>query len=95
MRSIFNLPKGKWPEELVKVVWNHNTSVSRSTGFTPFKILFRDEAITPEEAKARSIRTLASADGEDACKISKDSIEGNRLHAIDHINKYQVKTIKC
>jgi transposase InsO family protein len=35
MRSIFNLPKGKWPDELVKVVWNHNTVVSRSSGFTP------------------------------------------------------------
>jgi transposase InsO family protein len=43
MRSIFNLSKGKWPNELVKVVWNRNTSVSRSTGFTPFKLLFGDE----------------------------------------------------
>jgi hypothetical protein len=51
MRSIFNLPKGKWPDEQVKVVWNHNTVVSRSTGFTPFKLLFSDEAITPKEAK--------------------------------------------
>jgi hypothetical protein len=40
MKSIFNLSKGKWPDELVKVVWNHNTIVSRSTGFTPFKLLF-------------------------------------------------------
>ena len=51
MKSIFNLPKEKWPDELVKVVLNHNTVVSRSTGFTPFKLLFRDEAITPEEAR--------------------------------------------
>ena len=51
MKSVFNVPKGKWPDELVKVVWNHNTVVSRSTGFTPFKLLFGDEAITPEEAR--------------------------------------------
>jgi hypothetical protein len=51
MKSIFNLPKGKWLDELAKVVWNHNTVVSRSTGFTTFKLLFRDEAITPEEAR--------------------------------------------
>jgi hypothetical protein len=61
MKSIFNLPKGKWPDELVKVVWNHNIIVSRSTGFTSFKILFGDEAITPEEARTGSIRTLALA----------------------------------
>jgi hypothetical protein len=55
MRSIFNLPKGKCPDELVKVVWNHNTSVSRSTCFTPFKFLYGDEVVTPEEAKIGSI----------------------------------------
>jgi hypothetical protein len=44
IRSIFNLPNGKWPDELVKVVWNHNTIISRLTGFTPFKLLFSDEA---------------------------------------------------
>jgi transposase InsO family protein len=79
IKSIFNLTKGKWPDELVKVVWNHNTVVSRSTGFTPFKLLFRDEAITPEEAITGSIRTLASTEDEDICKVSKDSIEGIRL----------------
>jgi hypothetical protein len=78
MKSIFNLPKRKWPDELVKVVWNHNTIVTRSTGFTSFKLLFGDEAITPEEARTGSIRTLASAENEDACKITKDTIEGVR-----------------
>jgi IS30 family transposase len=28
IKSIFNQPKGKWPDELIKVVWNHNTVVS-------------------------------------------------------------------
>ena len=68
MKSIFNQPKGKWPDELIKVVWNHNTIVSRSTGFPPFKLLFGDEAITPEEARIGSIRTLASAENEDTAK---------------------------
>ena len=88
MKSIFNLPKGKWLEELVKVVWSHNTVVSRSKGFTPFKLLFGDEAITPEEARTGSIRTLASAEDKEACKITKDTIEGVTLQAIDHTNKY-------
>jgi hypothetical protein len=94
MKSIFNLPKGKWPDELVKVVWSYNTIVSRSTWFTPFKLLFGDEAITPKKAKIGSIRTLASAEDKDTCKVSKDTIEGVRLQAIDHINKYQVETVK-
>jgi hypothetical protein len=94
MKSTFNRPRGKWSDELIKVVWNHNTVVSRSTCFTPFKLLFGDEAITPEEARRGSIRTLASAEDEDNCKITKDTIEGTRLEAVDHINKYQTETIK-
>jgi hypothetical protein len=88
MKSIFNQPRGKWPDKLIKVVWNHNTAVSRSTGFTPFKLLFGDEAITPEETRRGSIRTLASIEDEENCKITKVTIDGTRLQAVDHINKY-------
>jgi hypothetical protein len=52
-------------------------------------LLFGDEAITPEEARTGSIRTSVSAKDEEDCKITKDTIEGTRLQAIDHINKYQ------
>jgi hypothetical protein len=94
IKLIFNQPRGKWLDELTKVVWNHNTTVSRSTSFTPFKLLFGDEAITPEEARRGSIRTLVSAEDEENCKITKDTIEETRLQAVDHINKYQAETIK-
>jgi transposase InsO family protein len=79
MKLIFNQPRGKWPEELIKVVWSHNTTVSRSTGFTPFKLLFGDEAITPEEAKTGSIRTTTSTEDEDEADyhVAKDTIEGS------------------
>jgi hypothetical protein len=94
MKLILNQPRGKWIDELIKVVWSHNTIASRSTGFTPFKLLFGDEAITPEEAKTRSIRTTASAEDEVDYQITKDTIEGTRLQAIEHINKYQAETIR-
>jgi hypothetical protein len=94
MKLIFNQPKGKWPDKLIKVVWNHNTTMSRSTCFTPFKLLFGDEAITPEEAKAGSIRTVASTEDEVDYSVAKDAIEGIRLQAMENINKYQAETIK-
>jgi hypothetical protein len=56
--------------------------------FYPFKLLFSDESITPEEARRGSIRTLALEEDEDSCKTEKDTIEGTRLQAIEHINKY-------
>ena len=45
--------------------------MSRSTGFTPFKLLFGDEAITAEEAKAGPIRTVASAEDEADYSVEK------------------------
>jgi hypothetical protein len=61
-------------------------------GFTPFKLLFGDEAITPEEAKAGSIRTVASVEDEANYSVAKDTIEGIRLQAVENINKYQAET---
>jgi hypothetical protein len=68
--------------------------MSRSTGFTPFKLLFGDEAITPEEAKAGSIRTVASEEDKADYSVEKDAIEGIRLQAVENTNKYQAETIK-
>jgi hypothetical protein len=47
--------------------------------FYTFKLLFGDEAITPEEAKAGSIRTVASTEDEADYSVAKDAIEGTRL----------------
>jgi hypothetical protein len=94
MKLIFNQPRGKWPDELVKVVWSHNTTVSRSIGFTPFKLLFGDKAITPEEAKTGSIRATTSAEDEADYQTTKHTLEGTRLQAIERINKYQAETIR-
>jgi hypothetical protein len=57
-------------------------------------LLFGDKAITPEEAKTGSIRTTASTEDEADYQITKDTIEGTRLQAIEHINKYQAETIR-
>jgi hypothetical protein len=45
--------------------------------------LYADEAVTLEEAKTGSIRTMTSTDDEDAYKTSKGAIEGIRLQTID------------
>ena len=50
-KTLFNLRKGKWVEELPKVLWSHNIIASRTTGFTPFKLLYDEEVMLLEEAK--------------------------------------------
>jgi len=57
-KTLFNLRKGKWAEELPRVVWSHNTIASRTIGFTPFKLLYGEEAMLPEEARHQSLRVI-------------------------------------
>ena len=68
-----------------KVIWSHNTSDSRATGFTPFRPLFGEEAVTLEEALNGSWRTkTAKGDGSDRRAVA-DTIEGTRLEALNNI----------
>jgi len=53
-KNITELPKGKWADELPRVIWSHNTTESRPTKFTPFKLLYGEEVVTPEEIKLKS-----------------------------------------
>ena len=53
-KALFDSAKGKWAQELVTAVWGHNISRTRTTGFTPFCLLYVKEAIMPEELKLGS-----------------------------------------
>ena len=92
-KTLLNLHKGKWIEELPKVVWSHNTTASRTIGFTPFKLLYGEEAMLPEEIKHQSLRVMKQALVADE-EYSKETIEGIRLEAIENITKYLEQTRK-
>jgi hypothetical protein len=47
--------KGKWAEFMPTAVWSHNTTVCRTTNFTPFQLMYGVEADLPEEIKHRSL----------------------------------------
>jgi hypothetical protein len=74
-------------------VWSHNTTTSRATRFTPFKLLYEEEAMLPEEAKHQSLRVMKHALATDE-EYSKETIEGTRLEAVENFNKYQEQTRK-
>jgi transposase InsO family protein len=87
-KTLFNLHKGKWINELPKVMWSHNTIVYRTTGFTPFRLLYSEEAMLPEEIKYQSLRTIRQAMAEDE-EYSKETIKATRLEVVHNITKYQ------
>jgi hypothetical protein len=57
--------RAKWVDELPKVIWSHNTNVSRATGLTHFRLLFGIEAMTLDEIKNESMRVLKAKEIEE------------------------------
>jgi hypothetical protein len=75
------------------VIWSHNTTVSRATGFTPFRLLFGTKAMAPEEMKNESMRVLKAKEIEEVDqKVEKDMIEFTILETAENIEKYQKET---
>jgi hypothetical protein len=83
--------KGKWPDELLSVLWALRTTPTRPTKFSPFMLLCGDEAMTPTELGANSPRVMFSG-GEDGCETSLVLLEGIRIEALEHMHKYATST---
>ena len=92
-KTLLGLRKGKWVDELPRVIWSHNTSISRTTGFTPFKLLYGEEAMMPEEIKHESLCTTRQLMLQDE-EYAKETIEAIRLEVVKNIAKYQSQTKK-
>jgi hypothetical protein len=84
--------KGKWADQLPEVVWALNTTECRATGFTPFRLLYGSEAMTPQEIKHGSPRTNTSAVPDVDEPTSKDLIDGDRVLALQTLDRYQAQT---
>ena len=92
-KNVTELPKGKWADELPRVIWSHNTIESRTTKFTPFKLLYGEESVTPKEIKLKSWRIAEGADNiEEDMKPSIDTIEAGKIQAAINLGKYQEET---
>ena len=75
------------------MIWSYNMMESRATKFTPFKLLYDEEAVTPEEIKLKSWRTTeGAATIEEDIKPSIDTIEVGKIQAAINLSKYQEET---
>jgi hypothetical protein len=75
-KMLFDDKNGKWADLLPEAVWALNTTECRATGFTPFRLLYGLEAMTLQEIKHGSPRTVASAMPDVDKPTSKDLIDG-------------------
>jgi transposase InsO family protein len=84
--------KGKWAEQLPEVIWALNTTESRATGFTPFRLMYGSEAMTLQELKHGSPQTSTEATPDINESITKDLLDGDQVAALEALNKYQAQT---
>jgi hypothetical protein len=86
------IKKGKWAEQLPEVLWALNTMESRTTGFTPFRLMFGAEAMTPQELEYGSPRFDPSATPYIDELTTKYLLDGDWVHAHNALYKYQTTT---
>jgi hypothetical protein len=68
---------GCWDEELPAVLWSIQTTPNRSTGYTPFFLIYCAEAILPSDIRHDSPRVAAyvEANNEKARQDSLNALE--------------------
>jgi transposase InsO family protein len=81
----------RWMKELPSVVWSLRTTPSRSTGFSPFFLVYGAEAILPTDLEYGSPRTKAYVDqsNQTSREDSLDQLEEARDVALLHSVRYQ------
>ncbi|XP_024029251.1 uncharacterized protein K02A2.6-like [Morus notabilis] len=62
--------KGKWAEELPKVLWAYRTTSRTTTGETPFSMTYGAEAVLPVEIETPMLRTVVYNDDTNAEAIN-------------------------
>jgi hypothetical protein len=80
----------RWMKELPSMVWSLRTTPSRSTGFSPFLLVYGAEAILPTDIEYGSPRTKAYDDrsNQTSREDSLDKLEEARDVALLHSARY-------
>ena len=75
---------GCWVEELPSVIWSINTTPNRSTGYTPFFMVYGVEAVLPSDIRHDSPRVAnyVEEDNEQACQEALDLLDEKRDLAV-------------
>jgi hypothetical protein len=82
---------GAWAEELLSVLWSLWTTPNRSTGLTPFFLVYGAEAILPSDVQYDSPRVKAyeEEDAEKSRQLFVDLLEEERDLAVQRSAIYQ------
>ena len=95
---------GCWVEELPSVIWGIRTSVNRSTGFTPFFMVYGAEAVMPTDLEHDSPRVvhyteaaneLARQDGVDQLDEARDLARSRTAIYQQGLRRYHSRRVQA
>jgi hypothetical protein len=80
----------KWIEELPKVLWGLRTQVSRATGYSPFFLVYRSEAVLPADLiwTSPKIEQYDEGEVEHTRRLELDITEEVRVNATLQSTRY-------
>ena len=92
LKKRLNHLKGGWYDELQPVLWAYRTTPRRSTGETPFSLVYGMETVVPAELNVPGLRRTEAALKEDEnsamLDASLDAINERRYQALRRIQNY-------
>ena len=74
---------GKWSDHLTFVLWACRSSMKTATGFSPFSLVYRTEAINPVELVVPTPRVVL----EENQKDTKDTNNQRRLAVLEGLDE--------
>ena len=85
--------KGKWVEKLPRVLWTYQITPRKSTGETPFSMIYEAEAMIPLETGFPTLRTssFTPSNNDGLLEKSLDLIEERRENVMVQLTYYQHK----
>ncbi|XP_024030694.1 uncharacterized protein LOC112094325 [Morus notabilis] len=88
--------KGKWADELPKVLWAYRTTSRTTTGETPFSMAYGVEAVLPVEVSIPTNRITRYEEGRNAelMDLELDLLEERRIDAELRLAAYRARTAR-
>ncbi|MCO5561160.1 hypothetical protein L7F22_014781 [Adiantum nelumboides] len=89
----------KWDQHLDAALWAYRTSLKASLGYTPFQLVYGQEALLPIEVELSSLRVLQAREGGPKEKVKQrilalEKLELDREEAILHyVNQVEKRRI--
>ncbi|XP_024018662.1 uncharacterized protein LOC112090784 [Morus notabilis] len=96
LKRRLNAHKGKWADELPKVLWAYRTTSRTTTGETPFSMAYGIEVVLPVEVSIPTSRITRYEEGRNAelMGLELDLLEERRTDAELRLAAYRARTAR-